>query len=233
MQIVRLRKYGIVGRDAQRVILFLRGYSQSVLDVKQALINEYVKAGKALIGPIRSTYADNSRTVPPKQKDRFIQRMGKLDDRLNKSQIAISADTYIDILRVAKQRPLETGVQTGLNILHPPIDEQLPPDMLNLFSGMLMFDPANSDNSKTIDYVEKLILNSGDKRFYEARSFYQSFESVLAAAGPAFFPVATKVERERAINGIVLAIKNAPNWSCLVFVLGLKFVSDNGVPSKS
>lgn len=233
MQTVRLRKDGIVGRDAQRVILFLRGYSQPVWDVKEALRNEYVKAGKAILSQIRSSYADNTRNIPPKHKDSLLQSMGELDDRLKKSQIIVSADAYIDGMRNAKQRPLELSVPLyGPRVFELLSEGKLSSDMLNIVSGMLMFDSAESDDSETIDYVDKLILNSSDKLFYEARAFYQSFETFLVAAGPAFFPNATNADRECAINATTLSIKNVPSWFCLIFVLGLKIVSNSGVPSK-
>lgn len=231
LQIVRLRRDGIVGRDAQRVILFLRDYSQSVWDVKEALLNEYIKSGKAVLSSMRSGYVDNTKVIPPKHKDSLLRSMGEPDDRLKKSKCVFDDETYIDAIRIAKQRPLEFGVPQYRPKMREQLSEgKIPPEFLNIFSGMLMFGTDEDDNSEEVDHIEKLIRNSSDKSYHDARTFYQNVPNGLSSAGALLFPNAT--DREIAIEAILLSIKNVPVWFSLVLVLGLKFVSNRGVHSE-
>lgn len=78
LQLVRLRRAGIVERSALKVQLFLRGYSLPVWDVREALRSQYVKYSRSLLAQIRSTYAG-------KHKISLIRQFGSLDERLGNS----------------------------------------------------------------------------------------------------------------------------------------------------
>ena len=56
LQITRIRAAGIVGHDALRIMLFLKGYSEPAWRVREAILAEYVANGRSLLAPVRSTY---------------------------------------------------------------------------------------------------------------------------------------------------------------------------------
>lgn len=86
--------------------------SQPVWDVKEALRNEYVKAGKAILSQIRSSYADNTRDIPPKHKDGLLQNMGELPPK----RFPAHRNPEITIPELLKSKIVAKNADGGLNI---------------------------------------------------------------------------------------------------------------------
>lgn len=112
----RDRRAGVVGRDALRIQLFVRGYSHPAWDVAHALAGEYVKFGKSITNQVRSGFADNQKSIGQKHKASFVQQLGTLDSRFDQAELRLPDDMYIAGLRTAKQDPISsdlTNLSTG------------------------------------------------------------------------------------------------------------------------
>jgi hypothetical protein len=177
LQILRLRSKGIVGRDATKVQLFLCSYSLPVWDVREALSREYTAAAKAISVQVRSSYADNWKTIPPKHKMSLVRQTGVLDLRFESAGLRLSADQLIEILRIAKQKPVDALSNAAQNevsqwLLGNPSFQHLTPALLRVMSGMLMFDPEADLTAKQPDDIRKLITSATDDAFVRARRLY-------------------------------------------------------------
>jgi hypothetical protein len=107
LQIAQLRRDGFIHRDAIRIRLFLRGYCAHAREIRSALLTEYVRHSKSLLSEIRSRYVDNFKLVPEKHKDSLAQSLGPIDGRFFAAGLKLDDDTYIELVRRAKQEPID------------------------------------------------------------------------------------------------------------------------------
>lgn len=178
LQILRFRSKGIIDHDAIRVQLFVKGYSLPVWDVREGLRKEYIAFSKSVLSQIRSRYADNWRSVPPKHEQAFMRQAGSLHSSFEQAGFGLSAAQLIDIVRSAKQKPLGTlrtmpreGFKRQLH-RRPALQEMPAPLLESALSGLLMFGDAES-SSKEIDDVSRLIMSANDDAYLCARRLYR------------------------------------------------------------
>jgi hypothetical protein len=147
LQIKRLMWQGVLGRDALRIQLFLRGYGVMPWEIRDALRLEYGKHMRAAGATVRSTYLDNARDIGPHHKETLRKQMGEIDDRLKVAGLEMPTDFYIERAR--------DGKRPDANLDDPLV-------------GRLMIDP---DSGRLSDQIEKSV-NQPDKKFIEARAAF-------------------------------------------------------------
>ena len=233
LQIARLRSKGIIGRDAIRLQLFLRGYSQPVWDVREALCKEYIVGAKSLSNRIRSGYVDNWKSVPPKHKASLIRQTGTLDQRFEAAGLKVSDDQIVEIVRAAKQKPIGpipkiTRAQVDEWRRNKPPLRELLESFMPPFSGALMFNGDPQDGTEEINDIEKLIRSAGDPFFLSARrllllmlrSRFSPFWEVVGGK-------ASPQQQNDASDAATLASLNDPAFVALTLVQCLRFVLEN------
>jgi hypothetical protein len=234
LQIARLRRGGFIRRDAVRIQLFLRGYSMQAQEIRSALLTEYVNHSRSLLAQVRSRYIDNSKPIPKKHKQSLAQSLGPIDDRLFAADFELDPDTYIEMVRKAKQEPLNFQ-NAGSPQEHLPkltsdglAFSNFATDMIGTLAGLLMLDPAPEDEQSEPDYIEAIIRRSDRRRYEQAREFYRVITSRC------FADVAGVVEtdgdpegRRKAFAAISSAVKGDSRWAALLLVLGLKFANQS------
>jgi hypothetical protein len=226
LQLVRFRSVGIVDRDALLVQLFLRGYSLAAgKRVKRAVLKEYVKYGKHVLHQLRSTYADNKRSIPTKHKASLLRQIGSEDQRLRAGGFWLSSDEIIEAIRVAKQDIVNPDIanniaRTFVVAFHKqPTFQNLAPLLIKLLAGTLMFGRDPADKSAQMDSIENIITESDNATYSAARRLFcklmhggldKTFRVVGTNAAPE--------RREEAIGLTTAAVQNSPAWTCVGFV---------------
>jgi hypothetical protein len=234
LQIARLRRDGFIRRDAIRIQLFLHGYSLQAREIRSALLKEYDNHSSNLLAQIRSRYIDNSKPIPKKHKQSLAQSLGPIDDRLLAAGFKLSPDAYIEIVRKAKQEPLE--------LQHAPSPEQLLPKitseglafstfatgMIGTLAGLLMFDPAPEEEPAELDYIEAIIRHSDRHQYEQAREIYRIIISNwFADAGEIIVTDGDPESRRKAFAAVSNAVKTDSRWATLILVRGLVFANQS------
>ncbi len=223
LQILRLRQRGIVGRDGQRIMLFLDGQIELTNDLRMAVSREYNKSAKALQSKIRSSYTENSREIPTKHKEKLIESFGELNQTFEQASLFLSADQRISAIRTAKNPLASTDV---ISMARKSITKGAPFDvssLMPLFSGMLLLDGDKGDVSKSLDSIENLIKFSNDADFLAARLLFQFINFPAgAAAAQMIFPGTTPDTYAIATGLVSKAAKHDPALAALILVMGLK-----------
>jgi hypothetical protein len=228
LQIARLRRDGFIRRDAVRIQLFLRGYSFPAREVRSALLKEYEHHSRNLLAQTRSRYIDNSKPIPKKHRQSVVQSLGPIDGRLSSAGFKLDPDTDIEIVRNAKQAPLD--------FQRAPPPEQLLPKltsdglafstfataMIGTLAGLLMLDPAPEDEPAELDYIEAVILHSDRGQYERAREFYRIVtSSFFAHIADVIEADGNPEDRRKAFAAISDSVKGDPRWAALGLVLGL------------
>lgn len=81
LQVQRLRSFGIKGRDALRVQLFIHGYGLKVSEVRGAVRDEFLRGLRELRPQLRSQYFQNGREPGPGHLAAAERQLGSLDPR--------------------------------------------------------------------------------------------------------------------------------------------------------
>jgi hypothetical protein len=232
LQIVRFQSRGIIRRDAIRVGLFLAGYSEPIFDVREALCHEYVAYGKSISHQIRSGYADNRKTVPPRHKQSFLRQGGPLDARFEAAGLGIPSDQVIELFRSAKQKPVCSLSNTAKGklreqLLAKPSFQDLSETLLQVFSGLLMFNPERDAGTTGVGEIENLIASSDDDSFVCARRLFRvlarsGFANLWEHVGTAGSPGAQGIASDAA----VFAIREQPEFATSALVQGLRIIQE-------
>lgn len=231
LQIARLRTLGIIGRDAIRLQLFLRGYSLSVDDVRNAVLNEYRRAVKSF--RLRSIYFENWKGIPNGRKESAVAELGVLDHRLDKAGLRLPNHIYIENMRAAKQKGLEDCPMPqplfavhGIEALPKQIEVAIQSVMKypsDLFSGL--FNLADNDaDSLDPGCIEGTIQTADDTDYIQAREFYKLMVGKL---GQSIFEAQMSHVSEARIEAgelIRASIKDVPEFACAMFVFSLWLV---------
>ena len=227
-QIARLRSKGIVGRDAIRVQLFLRGYSQPVWDVREALRKEYVSFVKAISKKIRSSHANGWGEIGPSHKASFVGQAGELDRRFEAAGLKLAADQIIEFIRYARQQPVKQVSESFTGALEEslrrkPAFQQLAAHLVGLFSGLLMFEPDLKVSDIEVSELSKLISSVEDEAFIRARRLYGV---IVHSRFRGFWQVLrtdTQVEERRPASEAALsAIRDEPGFAAATLVQCLR-----------
>lgn len=152
LQLKRLFAIGITNRNAQRLQLFIRGYSNDVWDIRDALRSEYIGALMSLLHPIRSGYISKHRKIGPSHKKSLMKQLGELDSRLEAAGLKQGADFYISKVR--------EGVNPNLG-------------QTNLLAGLLWVSEDGKDLSEKVQAA----LDSPEEVFFAALSYFRLFHT--------------------------------------------------------
>jgi hypothetical protein len=234
LQIARLRRDGFVEKDAIRIQLFVRGYGER--DIRQSLLNQYSKYGKALLAPVRSGYADNSKSIPPGHKSSLVDSLGALDDRLRIAGLDQSDDIYIAALRAAKRpsiarEELEKKWNQSLAIQGKEVFPALGSHLVELFGGQLLFGARGDEQAAGRDEVEQLIFSSSDVQYEGAREFYRlmTYRGSLTEIQRLLRTGADEQAQHLASDVIVHSIRKQGAWSACFLVMGLTMARLTGI----
>jgi hypothetical protein len=233
LQIVCLRSKGIVGRNAIRVRLFLRDYSQPVWDMREALRREYVDATKSVSNKIRSGYADNSKSVPPKHKASLVRQAGIVDARFESARLELQDNQLIQALRNARQKPVRRATDIGIDKLQDLLGQkisfqQLPSYSLEIFSGLLMFDPELRVTEVEVSELSKLIASVEDEMFIRARRLYRLiYRSRFSGFWESLKQDQSREDRQRATDVVLNAIRDQPSFAASAMVECVRLVHGN------
>ena len=234
LQIARLRKLGINGRDAIRLQLFLRGYGLQVWDVREAVLREYRHFAKSEAMRIRSSYIGNWKDVPSGRKASLMREMGEHDLRLIAVGWKLPDDVYIECVRAAKQKSLEDSRESlssfGSCDKEATLEQmqamitQIMQDPSDSFAGLLNFADSEAD-SKYPGSIEGLIQTADDATYLQARALYRLMTD---RSGRLIFEMltqnATAEDQAKAIDKIVASVKDLPELVCFIFVVTLRLV---------
>ncbi len=228
LQIARLRRDGFIGRNSIRLQLFVKGYSVQFLSVKRALFREYIHYGKSILSQIRSGYIDNRRSIPDRHKQSLARSLGPIDKRFAIANLKLDSDVYIEMLRKAKQMPIDPrNSPTLTDRLKLSISQELTFSSMamlfpDLMTGLLMLDPGAEDGSPELDHLEPMIRRSDKQKYEQAREFYRSIMSSSFVRTADFLDTDSEERARRdAFQVVSKAVKNDPRWASLVLVLGL------------
>jgi hypothetical protein len=150
LQLKRLFAIGIRDRNAQRLQLFIRGYSRDVWDIRDALKSEYIGALTSLLHPMRSGYVRKNRNIGPSHEKSLMNQMGQLDPRLEAVGLKQDADFYI------------SKVRDGVNLNTQP---------KNLFAGVLWVSVDRKDLSPKVQAA----LDSPKEAYCGALNYFRLF----------------------------------------------------------
>lgn len=224
LQIVRMRRGGVIGRDALRVMLFLKGYSAPAHDVRAALQREYRANARSLLKQVRSGYADKVGAVPAKHRASLLRQMGTLDEAFDKAGLELPSMMMVDLFRTAKQDAIESEVTPAERAAIGHLLRSLPllPSFASpMFSGMLNLAEDGFERSSEVDSVELVIHNSSDDDLEVARFIYRHLTRLGFIASAAF---GFSGNLRHAIERVAVSIRDNPNWATLIFVFGLRFI---------
>lgn len=230
LQIARLRRKGIVSRDAIRVQLFLSDYSEPVWDMREALGREYERAAKNITNQIRSGYADNWKVVPPKHKESFIRQTGVLDPRFEAAGLGLSDDQLIEAFRNAKQKPVTAQTEITQSALRPwlltkPQFQEIPELLLQALSGLLMFNPDPNPRVEAGDI--KKLFSTDDEPFIRARRLYKVLiRSRFAPFWSLIQTTGSSEDQREASEAALSAIKSQPEFAASAFVQCLRLIQE-------
>jgi hypothetical protein len=226
LQISRMRAYGVVSRDGQRIFLFLRGYGLTVQRVRRSMLNEYTALGKQVLSRIRSTYIDKKGPIPDKRRRSLVKSLGEPDIAF-KNAGAIPLDQLtIEVIREAKQEPLQTFVQMpGATIVGGGLKSKEGIAVAKkLASGLLMFDGIANDSDDIHD-VKQLILKSSDGLMLHARELLRQLDLRHPLIVDLLFPAGTAGTVDAMAEKIGKAFRQDSGWASLTFVTVLRFAA--------
>jgi hypothetical protein len=190
--------------------------------VKRAVLKEYVKYGKHVLHQLRSTYADNKRSIPTKHKASFLRQVGSEDQRLRAGGFGLASDEIIEAIRVAKQDIVDPD--TANNIARAfvvafhkqPTFQNLAPLSIKLLAGTLLFERDPADKSAQLDSIENIITESDGATYSAAR---QLFWKLMHGGLDKFLRTdAPPEQRKEAIELVGIAAQNSSTWTCAAFV---------------
>jgi hypothetical protein len=222
LQIARLQGLGLVGRDAIRINLFINGYGLPSWDVREALLREWPKHGKALLAQIRSGYLDNDRAIPPNHRESLVAQLGPLDDRIAAAGFVIGADLFIEGLRGAVQQPIASAPFGAPGALMGMIERadfdvaRLAKAFIPEVAGMLMFGLADDGAKKSPDYFEGLISAATDADLEKARGLAFMMQRHIA---PLFLALGICPDQRSAVgldNAIHNSVQRSAAWASIM-----------------
>jgi hypothetical protein len=224
LQIVRLRSKGITGRNAIRVNLFLSGYSQPAWDVREALRKEFLAFAKSISKRIRSGYANNQRSIEPKHKASLLRQIGIPDARFQAAGLNLEDDQVVEALRSAKQRPIKQLSQISIDKLQELFCrrasfQQVASYLLEVFSGLLMFDPELTVTDVEVAEISMLIASIDDEALRQARRLFRLIvRSQFCGLWRVLKTEASPEIQRRATHAAVSAIRDQPGFAVAALV---------------
>jgi hypothetical protein len=102
LQLARMRHHGFVERHAIQIRMFLSGYGR-ILDIRDALSNQYRKVGRSALAKTRSGYLDNTKIIPPGHEGKLVKSFKSLAPVLE--LLPMPNEDYIAALRAARKPP--------------------------------------------------------------------------------------------------------------------------------
>ena len=155
LQIKRLHKAGIRGRDAQLVQLFVRGYGVEPWQVRDALLRELIRAVEKLRGGLRSAYFQNARAVGPGHMAVVAKQMGPLDPRFEAAGLRQPPEFYLETIRTA------FGSHGG--------------ELAKFFGALLLLDSHSNELPEPIRSAFQL----GDGTYLKARAVFVELNRLI------------------------------------------------------
>lgn len=224
LQVARLAREEVIERNAIIILFYLRGYGIHDWQVRDALATEFSRQMLSAGANVRSSFADNNKTIPNYSRESLLKSMGPLDSRLRKAGWGFSEEIYIGALRVARQQSFDpSGLSSLLEKMFSKHSNDTEPAIVleKIFSGW-MERADDQEGASAVTSIEKFIRTAHPSHYATAYVYYWLLvKGGVAWIASAFIPDAESGAAQTAIRATEISLKNDPKWAAILFVICL------------
>lgn len=230
LQIARFEREGVVERNAATILFYLRGYGVLDWQVRDALASEFSRQMLSAGVNVRSSFADNNKTIPNYSRESLLKSMGPLDSRLREAGWGFSEEIYIEALRVARQQPFDpSGLSSVFEKIFLKHANGAEPALVlaKIFSGW-MERIDGEEGASAVTSIEKFIRIADQSHYAVAYDYYWLLvKGGVAWIASALIPDAESGAAQIAIRATETSLKNDPKWAAILLVICLLIAANS------